>query len=74
MDLIDAEDSGYERVEDRNAIATVWEALPERERKVLELRFMSDLTQREIGERLGYSRCTSRASYSAPSGALRTPR
>jgi len=55
LDLIGAEDSAYERVEDRDAIASMWEALPERERKVIELRFMSDLTQREIGDRLGYS-------------------
>ena len=32
-----------------------WRALPEVERQVLELRFMHDLTQREIGERIGYS-------------------
>jgi RNA polymerase sigma-B factor len=55
LDLIGAEDSAYERFEDRDAIASMWEALPERERKVIELRFMSDLTQREIGERMGYS-------------------
>ena len=30
-------------------------ALPDVERQVLELRFMHDLTQREIGERIGYS-------------------
>ena len=30
-------------------------ALPEVERKVVELRFMHDLTQREIGEQIGYS-------------------
>jgi RNA polymerase sigma-B factor len=55
VDLIGAEDSAYERVEDRDAIASIWGALPERERKVIELRFMSDLTQREIGDRMGYS-------------------
>ena len=55
VDLIGAEDSGYELVEDRYAIASMWKALPEVERKVIELRFMSDLTQREIGERMGYS-------------------
>ena len=37
------------------AIASTWLALPEVERQVLELRFMHDLTQREIGERIGYS-------------------
>jgi RNA polymerase sigma-B factor len=29
--------------------------LPDVERSVLELRFMHDLNQREIGERIGYS-------------------
>ena len=55
VDLIGAEDSAYQLVEDRDAIASMWKALPEVERKVIEMRFMSDLTQREIGERLGYS-------------------
>ena len=50
-----SEDSAYELVEDRAAIASTWMALPEVERQVLELRFMHDLTQREIGERIGYS-------------------
>ena len=40
---------------DRDAIASTWKALPDVERKVLELRFMHDLNQREIGERIGYS-------------------
>ncbi len=55
VDMMGAEDPSYELVEDRDAIASSWRALPELECKVLELRFMSDLTQREIGERLGYS-------------------
>jgi RNA polymerase sigma-B factor len=55
VDLLGREDDAYELVEDRDAIATTWAALPEVERKVLELRFMHDLTQREIGERIGYS-------------------
>ena len=55
VDLLGDEDSAYELVEDRQAIASTWGALPEVERQVLELRFMHDLTQREIGERIGYS-------------------
>jgi RNA polymerase sigma-B factor len=55
VDLLGNEDSSYELVESRDAIANTWRALPEVERKVLELRFMHDLTQREIGERIGYS-------------------
>jgi RNA polymerase sigma-B factor len=55
VDLLGQEDSSYELVEDREAIASTWHALPEVERQVLELRFMHDMTQREIGERIGYS-------------------
>jgi RNA polymerase sigma-B factor len=55
IDLMGDEDSSYELVESRDAIASTWRALPEVERRVLELRFMHDLTQREIGERIGYS-------------------
>jgi RNA polymerase sigma-B factor len=55
VDMMGGEDSAYELVEDRDAIASSWKVLPEVERQVLELRFMSDLTQREIGDRIGYS-------------------
>jgi RNA polymerase sigma-B factor len=55
VDLIGDEDSAYDLVEDREAIASTWHSLPEVERKVVELRFMHDLTQREIGEQIGYS-------------------
>jgi len=55
VDLIGGEDNLYELVEDRQAIAAEWSHLPEVERQVLVLRFMHDLTQREIGERIGYS-------------------
>ena len=55
VDLIGDEDTSYELVESRDAIASTWKALPDVERKVLELRFMHDLTQREIGDRIGYS-------------------
>jgi len=55
VDLLGDEDSAYGLVEDRQAIASTWGELPEVERQVLELRFMHDLTQREIGERIGYS-------------------
>ena len=55
VELLGGEDEAYDLVEDRDAIASTWRALPEVERQVLELRFMHDLTQREIGERIGYS-------------------
>ena len=55
VDLMGGEDTSYELVESRQAIANTWRALPDVERQVLELRFMHDLTQREIGDRIGYS-------------------
>ena len=55
VDLLGDEDSSYDLVESRDAIASTWKALPEVERSVLELRFMHDLTQREIGDEIGYS-------------------
>jgi RNA polymerase sigma-B factor len=48
-------DSSYELVEDRVAIEPAISGLSERERLVLALRFGGDLTQREIGERIGLS-------------------
>ncbi len=55
IDMLGDEDSAYDLVESRDAIASTWKALPDVERKVLELRFMHDLTQREIGDEIGYS-------------------
>jgi RNA polymerase sigma-B factor len=55
IDLLGGEDNAYELVEDRDEIASAWQTLPEMERSVLELRFVHDLTQREIGERIGHS-------------------
>ena len=55
IDMLGDEDVSYELVESRDAIASTWHDLPELERKVVELRFTHDLTQREIGEQIGYS-------------------
>jgi RNA polymerase sigma-B factor len=55
VELMGRDDLAYELVEDREAIASSWHSLPDMERQVLELRFVHDLTQREIGERIGYS-------------------
>ena len=53
--LLGDEDAAYELVEEREAIASSWKTLPDLERNVLELRFVHDLTKREIGEQIGYS-------------------
>ncbi len=46
---------GYELTEDRATVEVLLAGLPERERRILELRFFEDLTQSEIAERVGIS-------------------
>ena len=55
MDMLGADDEGYEMVEYEASIEPVLSALPMRERLILHLRFTEDLTQFEIGELLGIS-------------------
>jgi RNA polymerase sigma-B factor len=52
---VSSEEHGYELVEIGEALEGTLEALPERERIILELRFGQDLTQAEIAERVGVS-------------------
>ena len=40
---------------DMEAVATHWDELPEREQRILVMRFYGNLTQAEIGTRLGIS-------------------
>lgn len=54
-DKIGYEDERYELVEFADVIADVAHVLPPREREVLYLRFAGDMTQGEIGERIGIS-------------------
>lgn len=55
VDTVGSTDDGYETVEDVAAIRPLISMLSARERLVLELRFGQDLSQREIGERVGVS-------------------
>jgi RNA polymerase sigma-B factor len=55
LDLVGREDDSFDLVERRDAIASTWKLMPDLERRVVELRFSHELTQREIGERIGYS-------------------
>ena len=48
-------DAGMDRIEDREALRPLLEALPERERMVLVLRFFESMTQTQIAERVGIS-------------------
>jgi RNA polymerase sigma-B factor len=54
-DSIASTEGGYELVEIGETLRGTLEALPERERRILELRFEQDLTQAEIAERVGVS-------------------
>jgi RNA polymerase sigma-B factor len=54
-ELVGRDDPGYEQVGRRDAIATTWRSLSDIQREVLRLRFAENLTQREIGARIGYS-------------------
>ena len=48
-------DVGLDRIEDREALRPLLEALPERERMVLVLRFFESMTQTQIADRVGIS-------------------
>jgi RNA polymerase sigma-B factor len=50
-----AEESGYRQAEHRAHVDRLLERLSGRHRTVIRLRFVEDLTQREIGERIGVS-------------------
>lgn len=49
------DDEGFELIEDKLALEGVLPHLDERERLVLHLRFVEDLTQSQIAERIGHS-------------------
>jgi RNA polymerase sigma-B factor len=54
-DGIGVREDGYERAEERATLGPMFARITERERLVLTLRFAEDLTQAEIGERIGVS-------------------
>jgi RNA polymerase sigma-B factor len=54
-DVLGAEDVEMEQAIDMEAVATHWRELPEREQRILVMRFYGNLTQAEIGMRLGIS-------------------
>ncbi|MEU1280680.1 RNA polymerase sigma factor SigF [Streptomyces sp. NPDC005805] len=54
-DYIGADDAALERVEDLHTLAPLIAGLEERDRRILHLRFVEELTQAQIGERLGVS-------------------
>ncbi|WP_079062971.1 RNA polymerase sigma factor SigF [Peterkaempfera griseoplana] len=54
-DRLGEEDTGLEGVLDHHALKPLIQALPERDRKILSLRFGAEMTQSEIGAELGIS-------------------
>ena len=54
-DVLGDDDADMERAIDMEALATHWDELPEREQRILVMRFYGNLTQAEIGTRLGIS-------------------
>ena len=54
-DAMGGEDPGFVRAEDAATVDQLLRVLAPREREVLRLRFVEDLTQQEIGERIGVS-------------------
>ncbi len=54
-DFIGTEDGALELVEDFNALAPLISQLDERERRIIHMRFVDELTQAQIGEHLGVS-------------------
>jgi RNA polymerase sigma-B factor len=54
-DVLGEEDPEFDLTLDMESIATHWAELPEREQRILVMRFYGNLTQAEIGARLGIS-------------------
>ncbi len=54
-DLLGEEDPRVEHTLDMQAVTTHWSELPEREQHILAMRFYGNMTQAEIGRRLGVS-------------------
>jgi RNA polymerase sigma-B factor len=55
VESVGDEDDGFERIDERSAVAAALKTLPERERRIVELRFGKELTQSEIADEVGVS-------------------
>jgi RNA polymerase sigma-B factor len=54
-ELLGGDDPGIEHAVDSDALWAHWSALPQRQQLILAMRFYGNMTQAEIGERLGIS-------------------
>jgi RNA polymerase sigma-B factor len=71
-DVIGDEDADMERAIDMEAVSAHWDELPEREQRILVMRFYGNLTQAEIGTRLGISQMHVSRLLSRALGHLRS--
>ena len=55
VDLLGADDSGFDQAEGMEAVTSLWDQLPRREQRILLMRYYGNLTQEEIAGRLGIS-------------------
>jgi RNA polymerase sigma-B factor len=55
IDLLEDEETGYEAAENRDLLASGLKALDERERRIVQLRFVDGLTQSQIAAEIGVS-------------------
>jgi RNA polymerase sigma-B factor len=71
-DTVGTDERGFALAEDRATLASLLRAVTPREREVLRLRFEEDLTQAEIGERIGVSQMQVSRIIRQSLGRLRT--
>jgi RNA polymerase sigma-B factor len=55
VDTLGGDDPGYRQAEHSATLESMMSVLSDREREILRLRFVEDLTQSEIGDRVGFS-------------------
>jgi RNA polymerase sigma-B factor len=55
VETLGTEDDRFALADSRQAVSAAWDKLPALERRILVLRFLHDLPQRQIAEQVGYS-------------------
>lgn len=55
LDLIGSVETGYERIEQQLVLNKAFDALNERERRIVQMTFFENLSQKQVGEALGIS-------------------
>ncbi|MFN2746734.1 MULTISPECIES: RNA polymerase sigma factor SigB [Bacillus] len=55
LDIVGSQEEGYERVNQKLMLESVWHVLSDREKKIIELTYIENKSQKETGEMLGIS-------------------